>query len=87
MAWQIIYSKQSVKDAKRLRQAKLWERADRLLQIMKNDPFQNPPPFEQLSKDLSGVYSRRINIQHRLIYQVLEKEKLVRIFRMWSHYE
>lgn len=87
MVWQIIYSKQSVKDAKRLRQAKLWERADRLLQIMKNDPFQNPPPFEKLSKDLSGLYSRRINIQHRLVYQVLEKEKLVRIFRMWSHYE
>jgi len=87
LAWQIIYSKQSLKDAKRLRQAKLWNRADRLLQILKKDPFQNPPPFEKLSKELSGMYSRRINIQHRLVYQVFEKENLIRIARMWSHYE
>ncbi|MDQ6972798.1 MAG: Txe/YoeB family addiction module toxin [Mariprofundaceae bacterium] len=87
MNWTLVYSKQAQKDAKKLKPAKLKERALILLSILAGNPFQNPPPFEKPVGDLSGVYSRRINIQHRLVYQVLEQEKVVKVLRMWTHYE
>lgn len=87
MSWELYYSKQAQKDAKKLSQSELKEKTQKLLAIIKENPFQNPPPYEKLVGDLAGAYSRRINIQHRLIYQVLEKEKAVKIIRMWTHYE
>lgn len=81
------FTKQSVKDATKLKKANLWKKAEKLLTIIENNPFQNPPPYEKLIGDLSGAYSRRINIQHRLVYSVFEEAKIVRILRMWSHYE
>lgn len=87
MSWEIIYTKQAQKDAKKLVAAGLKDKALQLLEILKNDPFQNPPPYEKLVGDLAGAYSRRINIQHRLIYQVLSEEKQVKVLRLWSHYE
>lgn len=87
MSWEIIYTKQAQKDAKKLAAAGLKDKALQLLEILKNDPFQNPPPYEKLVGDLAGAYSRRINIQYRLIYQVLGSEKLIKILRLWSHYE
>lgn len=87
MSWEIIYSKQAQKDARKLAAAGLKDRALPLLAILKNDPFQNPMPYEKLVGDLAGAYSRRINIQHRLIYQVLSGEKQVKVLRLWSHYE
>jgi toxin YoeB len=85
--WGIIYTKQAQKDAKKLAAAGLKDKALQLLEILKNDPFQNPPPYEKLVGDLAGVYSRRINIQHRLIYQILSNERQVKVLRLWSHYE
>jgi toxin YoeB len=85
--WQLYYTKQAQKDARKLASSGLNNKAQELLTIMKADPFQNPPPYERLVGDLSGAYSRRINIQHRLVYQVLEKEKSVKVLRLWSHYE
>ncbi|MBL7006937.1 MAG: Txe/YoeB family addiction module toxin [Spirochaetia bacterium] len=85
--WQIIYSKQAEKDAKKISSSGLKEKALILLEILKNDPFQNPPSNEKLIGDLAGSYSRRINIQHRLVYEVFPERKIVRILRMWSHYE
>jgi toxin YoeB len=85
--WQIVYSKQALKDAKKLAASGLKHRAQAILTILANDPFQNPPPDEKLVGDLVGAYSRLINIQHRLIYEVLVKEKVVRVLRMWTHYE
>jgi len=87
VSWEIIYTKQAQKDAKKLVAAGLKDKALQLLEILKNDPFQNPPPYEKLVGDLAGAYSRRINIQHRLIYQVLSEEKQVKVLRLWSHYE
>ena len=87
VSWEILYSKQAQKDAQKLAAAGLKDKALQLLAILKNDPFQNPPPYEKLVGDLSGAYSRRINIQHRLIYQVLSGEKQVKVLRLWSHYE
>ncbi|MDP3331780.1 MAG: Txe/YoeB family addiction module toxin [Methylococcaceae bacterium] len=87
MSWEIIYSKHAQKDAKKLAATGLKDKALQLLEILKNDPFQNPPPYEKLVGDLVGAYSRRINIQHRLIYQVLSEEKQVKVLRLWSHYE
>lgn len=87
MSWEIIYTKQAQKDAKKLAAAGLKDKALQLLDILKNDPFQNPPPYEKLVGDLADAYSRRINIQHRLIYQVLSGEKQVKVLRLWSHYE
>jgi toxin YoeB len=87
VTWRLVYTKQAQKDAKKLASARLKEKALDLLAILAADPFQNPPPFEKLIGDLSGAYSRRINIQHRLIYQVYEKEKTVKVIRLWSHYE
>jgi Txe/YoeB family toxin of toxin-antitoxin system len=87
VSWELFYTKQAQKDAKKLAAAGLKKKAQQLLEILKNDPFKNPPHFEKLVGDLSGAYSRRINIQHRLIYQVLTTEKQVKVLRMWTHYE
>lgn len=87
MSWTLVYSKHAQKDAKRLAAAGLKEKAQELLAILANDPLQNPPPYEKLVGDLSGACSRRINIQHRLVYQVLEAERVVKVLRMWTHYE
>ncbi len=87
MSWRLLYTKQAHKDAQRLASAGLKANAQELLAIIGNDPFQTPPPFEKLVGDLRGAYSRRINIQHRLVYQVLEKERVVKVLRMWTHYD
>lgn len=87
MKWNLVYSKYAIKDAKKLSSASLKEKAQSLLDILEIDPFQNPHPFEKIIGDLSGAYSRRINIQHRLVYEVFRKEKTVRILKMWTHYE
>ncbi len=85
--WQIYYTKQARKDAKKLASAGLKEKAKALLKIIQEDPFQRPPPFEKLVGDLDGAYTRRINIQHRIVYQVLDKQKAVKVLRLWTHYE
>jgi len=85
--WRVVFTKQAQKDAKKLSAAGLRPKAEQLLDILRENPYQSLPPFEQLLGDLSGAYSRRINLQHRLVYQVLEKEKVVKIIRMWTHYE
>lgn len=85
--WEIVYTKQAVKDSKKIIEAGLTEKVKKLLAILETDPFQNPPPYEKLVGDLSGAYSRRITIQHRLVYQVYYAEKTVKIIRMWTHYE
>ena len=87
MKWQVVFAKHALKDAKRVSAAGLREKAQELLAVLAQDPFQNPPPFEKLVGDLEGAYSRRINIQHRLVYEVFKKERIVRVLRMWSHYE
>lgn len=87
VSWKIVYAKQAMKDAKKLAASGLKPKALELLAILEGDPFQNPPPFEKLVGDLAGTYSRRINIQHRMVYEVFTKEKTVRILRMWTHYE
>jgi len=85
--WELVYAKHAMKDAKKLAASGLKPKAQELLEIIARDPFQNPPPFEKLVGDLAGTYSRRINIQHRMVYEVFAKEKIVRILRMWTHYE
>jgi len=85
--WTIYYTKQAQKDARKLASSGLKNKSQELLSIIQENPYQNPPPFEKLVGDLSGAYSRRINIQHRLVYQVLESEHAIKILRMWSHYE
>lgn len=87
MSWTLLFSKQSLKDAKKLKSANLWKNAEKLLDILRQNPSQNPPSYEKLVGDLEGAYSRRIHIQHRLVYQVKKQEKVVRILRMWTHYE
>jgi toxin YoeB len=87
VTWNLAYSKFALKDAKKLSAAGLRDKAQALLDILEIDPFQNPPPDEKLVGDLRGAYSRRINIQHRLVYEVFRKEKTVRVLRMWTHYE
>ena len=87
MSWQLVYTKQAQKDALKLAASGLKPKAQELLRILENAPFQNPPPFEKLVGDLAGAYSRRINIQHRLVYQVLEEERVVKVLRLWTHYE
>ncbi len=84
--YKILYSKLALKDAKKLSSANLSPKAKELIEIIRKNPFQNPPPYEKLVGNLSGTYSRRINIQHRLVYEVKETDKIVRIHRMWSHY-
>ena len=85
--WNVVYSRQSIRDSKKIEQSNLKQTVKKLIEVIKNDPFQNPPPYEKLVGDLRGKYSRRINIQHRLVYEVFEKENIVRILRMWTHYE
>lgn len=85
--WRLVFTKQAQKDARKLSAAHLKDKAEELLEILGEDPFQNPPRFEKLVGDLAGAYSRRINIQHRLVYQILEDERVVKILRMWTHYE
>ena len=87
MSWELVFSKQAQKDAKKLKAAGLKPKAEELLEILKIDPFQNPPSFEKLIGDLAGAYSRRINIHNRLVYEVFQKQKKVRVLRMWTHYE
>lgn len=85
--WRLVYTKHAQKDAKKLARSQLKEKARELLAILEQDPFQGPPPYEKLVGDLTGAWSRRINIQHRLVYQVLAEKHLVKILRMWTHYE
>jgi len=85
--WQVVFTKQAQKDAMKNAAAGLQEKTERLLSILRKNPFQNPPPYEKLVGDLAGAYSRRITIQHRLVYQVLEQERMVKVLRMWTHYE
>lgn len=87
MKWAVVFSKPAVKDAKKLVAAGLKGKAQDLLDVLAHDPFQNPPPFEKLVGDLAGAYSRRINIQHRLVYEVFKKERTVHVLRMWTYYE
>ena len=86
MSWKLVYTKQAKKDARKLASSGLKDNAERLLVILEKDPFMSPPPFEKLVGDLSGACSRRINIQHRLVYQVLDDVKIVKVIRMWTHY-
>lgn len=87
MSWSLVYAKQAMKDAKKLAAGGLKSKAQALLAVIASDPFQDPPPFEKLVGDPAGAYSRRINIQHRIVYEVFAKEKTVRVLRMWTHYE
>lgn len=87
MKWQLVYTKHAQKDAKKLAASDLKEKAMNLLKALEENPYQNPPPYEKLVGDLAGAYSRRINIQHRIVYQVLEQEHIVKILRLWTHYE
>lgn len=85
--WEIRYTNQAKKDARKLALFGFKNKAQELLEIIRRNPFQNPPPYEKLVGDLTGAYSRRINIQHRLVYQVLEQAKIIKVLRMWTHYE
>ena len=85
--WTVVYAKHALKDAKKISAAGLKAKTQALVEVLANDPFQNPPAYEKLVGDLDGTYSRRINIQHRLVYEVFKKERIVRVLRMWSHYE
>ncbi|HMV47236.1 MAG TPA: Txe/YoeB family addiction module toxin [Blastocatellia bacterium] len=85
--WRLVFTKQALKDARKLSAAGLQQKTEELLEILRVNPFQHPPPYEKLLGDLAGSYSRRINIQHRLVYQVQEKERTVKVLRMWTHYE
>ena len=87
MSWRLVYTKQAQKDAKKIAQSGLKPQASKLIEIIQNNPYRNPPPYEKLVGDLTGALSRRINIQHHLIYQVLEDIKTVKVLRMWTHYE
>ncbi len=87
MSWKLVYTKAAQKDAEKLSKFGLKDKALKILEILKDDPFQNPPSYEKLVGDLKGAYSRRINIHHRIIYQVLKKEKIVQVIRIWTHYE
>ncbi|MDP4528356.1 Txe/YoeB family addiction module toxin [Alkalimonas delamerensis] len=87
MSWKLVYTRQAQKDAKKLASSGLKPKAQELLALIAEDPFCKPPPFEKLIGDLAGAYSRRINIQHRLVYQVLAEERLIKVLRLWSHYE
>ncbi len=87
MKWQVVFAKHALKDAKKLSAAGLREKAQELIEVLGQDPFQNPPSFEKLVGDLAGAYSRRINIHHRLVYEVFKKERTVRVLRVWTQYE
>ena len=85
--WMLMFTKQAVKDAQKIKEAGLKDKASMILDILRDNPYQSPPPFKKLVGDLEGTFSRRINIQHRIVYQVYENEKVVKIIRMWTHYE
>lgn len=87
VSWEVVFANHAVKDAKKLADSGLKQKAQELLAILANDPFQNPPPYEKPVGDLAGTYSRRINIQHRIVYEVFQKQRVVRVLRMWTHYE
>ncbi len=87
MSWRLVFTKQAEKDAKKIAASGLKTKAEAIIQILRENPFQTPPPFEKLVGDLVGAYSRRINIQHRLVYQIIDDEKVVKVIRMWTHYE
>jgi len=87
VTWELVYTKQAQKDAKKLSSAGLKDKAQKVLDIVKVNPYQNPPPYEKLIGDLAGAYSRRINIQHRVVYQIYEEEKAIKVIRLWTHYE
>ena len=87
MSWSLVYTERARKDAKKTSSSNLKPKAKKVLDILENDPFQKPPPFEKLVGDLSGLFSRRINIQHRLVYEVFEEEQVVKVLSMWTHYE
>jgi toxin YoeB len=87
VTWRLVYTSQARKDARKLSVSSLKDKAEQLLEILKEDPYRSPPPFEKLIGDLAGACSRRINIQHRLVYQILEEERVVKVIRMWTHYE
>ena len=87
MSWKLLYAKQALKDAKKISSSGLRPKAEKLLEILQRNPYEQPPPFEKLVGDLDGAYSRRINIQHRLVYQVLKEIKTVKVIRLWTHYE
>ena len=87
VSWELVYAKQALKDAKKLAASRLKPKAQELLALIAHDPFQNPPPCEKLVGDLAGAYSRRINIQHRIVYEVFARERTIRVLRMWTHYE
>jgi toxin YoeB len=87
VSWQLLYTKQAQKDARKIASSELKDKAKKLLQVIESNPYKNPPPYEKLVGDLSDAYSRRINIQHRLVYEVLEEQKIVKVLRMWTHYE
>ena len=84
--WRVVFTKQAQKDAKKLASADLRSKAEKLIEILRENPYKTPPTFEKLLGDLSGTYSRRINIQHRLVYQILDTEKVIKVIRMWTHY-
>ena len=85
--WRVVFTRQAAKDAKKIARAGFRPQAEKLLAVLAADPFRNPPPYEKLVGDLAGAYSRRINIQHRLVYQVLKDQRIVKVIRMWTHYE
>ncbi len=87
MSWKLVFTAQAQKDAKKVAGAGLKDKAQGILDILRQNPFQNPPPYEKLVGDLAGAYSRRINIQHRVVYQVIEESRTVKVVRMWTHYE
>jgi toxin YoeB len=87
VSWRIVYTKLAKKDAKKLSAAGLRPAAEKLLELIKDDPWQNPPPVEKLVGDLAGAFSRRINIQHRLIYEIIAEKRTIKVIRMWTHYE
>jgi len=87
VSWRVVFAQQAQKDAKKLSASGLQAKAEELLELLRQNPYQNPPPYEKLVGDLAGACSRRINIQHRLVYQILEEEETVKVLRLWSHYE
>ena len=87
MTWELYFTRQAKRDARKLASSGLRERAEELLDVIRDNPYRNPPPYEKLTGDLTGAYSRRINIQHRLVYQVFEDERVVKVLRLWTHYE
>lgn len=87
MTWEIVFTRQAQKDAKKLASAGLKPQAQKLLELIRENPYQKPPPYEKLVGDLAGAYSRRINIQHRLVYQVYQQERIIKVLRLWTHYE